>query len=293
MNKKIAADLALIFVTLTWGISFLLTQNTIAHVSVFNFLAARFTVAFLLSSMVFYKKMIKIDWMTFKYGFLVGTILFAGFAVQTIGLLTTTTSKSAFITGINVVLVPIISALLFKDLIKNEVKFGVFLAFIGLGFLTLNGIDGFNIGDLLTFIGAFAFAMHIITVGYYTKKTESIQFAVIQIGAVAFFSWIASFLLETPTIAFSTDGWLSIIFLGVFCTSAAFIVQSIAQQYTTSTHTALIYANEPVFASVFGYYLAGEILGPRGIFGAILILSGMLISEIDLRKVLKLVKVRR
>ena len=287
MNAKIKADFALVFVTLTWGISYLLTQNTIENIEVFNFLAVRFSIGFFVSSLIFYKKIIKLDWKMIKYGVIVGSTLFLGFAAQTIGLLYTTTSKSAFITGVAVVLVPVLVAVFFKERIRREVVFGVVLAVAGLGFLTLNDINGLNIGDVLTLIAAFAFAMHIILVGHYTVKTESIQFAIMQIGTVAILSWITSIIFETPSLNFSLDSWGSMLFLGMFCTSVAFIVQTIAQRYTTSTHTALIYANEPVFAAMFGYLLVGEILGVRGILGAVLILSGMLISELDIRKIFK------
>ncbi|MCK5763639.1 MAG: DMT family transporter [Clostridiales bacterium] len=287
MNLKIKADIALIFVTLTWGISYLLTQNTIENIEVFNFLAVRFSIGFIVSSLIFYKKMFKLDWKMIKYGFIVGTTLFLGFANQTIGLQYTTTSNSAFITGIAVVLVPLLAAVFFNERIRREVVFGVILASVGLGFLTLNDINGLNIGDVLTLIGAVAFAMHIILVGYYTVKTESIQFAIMQIGTVAALSWMTSIIFETPSLNFSRNSWLSMLFLGAFCTSLAFIMQTIAQRHTTSTHTALIYANEPVFAAMFGYLLVGEILGARGILGATLILLGMLVSEIDIKKIIK------
>jgi len=288
LSLKIKADLGLLFVTLTWGISFILTQNAIASIPVFNFLAVRFTIAFVLSGLFFYKRMMQIDKETVKYGLIVGGILFSGYAVQTIGLLYISSSKSAFITGLNVVLVPVISAIILKETIKVEAKIGVFLAFVGLGFLTLNGLSLPNIGDLLTLIAAFSFAFHIITVGHFTKKVASLEFGIMQIGGVALFSWIMSFMLETPSLSFSFGSWMNMLFLGVFCTSMAFIVQSIAQQFTTSTHTALIYTNEPVFAGIFGYLIAGDILGVNGVFGGALILSGMILAEIDVGRMLRL-----
>ena len=283
MNTKIKADLALLFVTLTWGISFILTKNTISNIEVFNFLAVRFLIAFVLSAMFFYKKMLKPDKQSIKYGIMVGFILFSGYAVQTIGLLYTTTSNSAFITGLNVIFVPIIVAVLFKTKIKSSVKLGVFIAVIGLILLTFNGMTVFNIGDFLTLIGSIAFAFHIITVGHFTKLTDSIQFAIAQIGAVGIFSAITSIFFEAPTLSFSGVDWFNIVFLALFCTAGAFITQSIAQRYTTSTHTALIYINEPVFAAIFGYFVAGEILGVRALLGGLLMLSGILFAELDIK----------
>ena len=288
MSKKIKADLALLFVTLTWGISFILTKNTISNIQVFNFLAFRFLIAFIIAAIFFYKKMIRPDKQSIKYGIIVGFILFSGFAVQTIGLQYTSTSNSAFITGLSVIFVPIISSLLFKTKIKPSVKFGVFIALIGLGLLTLNGVTIFNIGDFLTLVASVSYACHIISVGHYTLKTDSIQFAIIQIGAVGFFSAITSIIFETPTLSLSTIDWFNILFLSLFCTAGAFITQSIAQRYTTSTHTALIYINEPVFAAIFGYFIAGEILGVRGLIGGAMMLSGILFAELDLKDLKKL-----
>ena len=283
MKKSIKADLALLFVTLTWGISFILTKNAIAEIPVFNFLALRFIIAFILSSVFFYRQMLKLDAASVKYGLFVGFILFSGYAVQTIGLQYTTTSNSAFITGLSVVMVPVFSALIFKTKIKESSKLGVLVALIGLALLTLNGVGGFNVGDFYTLLGAVCFAFHIITVGLYTVKTNSIQFAIMQIGGVGLYSLIASMIVETPSLNFQPAIWLNLIFLALFCTSAAFIIQSIAQRYTTSTHTALIYINEPVFAALFGYIIAGEILGTRGVLGGLLMLSGILIAELDIK----------
>lgn len=287
MSKKLKADLALLFVTFTWGISFLLTKNELANMGVFNFLAVRFTLAFLLSVIYFNKKLMNPDIKSIKYGILVGFILFSGYAVQTTGLQYTSASKSAFITGISVVLVPLISSAVFKNQIKKEVKFGVVLAFVGLLLMTLTDFNKINIGDFLTFIAAIAFAMHIVTVGILTRKTDSVVFAIVQIGSVGFFSTIATLTLENPTLSLPLYSWLNILFLAFFCTALAFILQSIAQRYTTSTHTALIYSAEPVFAGMFGYLVAGELLGLRGLFGAGLILSGMLMAELEFKKLRK------
>ena len=246
-------------------------------------------IAFVLSAVFFYKQMIHPDPASIKYGIFVGFILFSGYGIQTIGLQFTSTTNSAFITGLSVVMVPLFSAVLFKTRIKNAEKMGVVVALTGLIILTLRGVEGFNLGDFYTLLGSFCFAFHIITVGHFTNRTNSIQFAITQIGAVGFFSLIMSLIFETPSLAYPVMTWLNMLFLAVFCTSAAFITQSIAQRYTTSTHTALIYINEPVFAAIFGYFVAGEILGVRGLIGGLLMLSGILIAELgaDIGKRLK------
>lgn len=283
MSKQLKADLALLAVTVGWGASFILTKNSLAAMATYNFLAVRFIIAFAISSLIFYKNMSKLDKNTLKYGVLIGSILFSAYAFQTVGINYTTASKSAFITGFSVVLVPVISALFLKKVPERVAIIGAIMALFGLGFLTINGSLGLNIGDLLTFFSTFAFAMHIITVGKFTVKVDSISLAIIQIGTVGFLSLIMTMAIETPIIPTGTEVWVNLFILSLVCTSGAFIVQNAAQKYTSPTHTALIYTGEPVFAAIFAYFISGEILSARGIFGAALILTGMFVAEVDFK----------
>ncbi len=287
MTKQLKADVALFLVTIGWGASFLLTKNTLDYLPTYNFLAIRFFLAFFLSSMIFIKKMIKIDKNTLKYGIILGVLLFAHYAFQTVGLNYTTVSKSAFVTGINVILVPVFSTLLMKKSPNKKTVISTIIAFIGLAMLTLNkNALGVNIGDIYTFICAVLFAFYIILVGKYTVNVESISLAIIQLGVVSLLSLITSFAVETPTIPTDYNAWINIIILSVACTSGAYIVQSVAQKFTSPTHTALIYTAEPVFAAIFGYIILGELLNTKGTIGAVLILSGMLMTEVDFKALL-------
>jgi drug/metabolite transporter (DMT)-like permease len=135
------------------------------------------------------------------------------------------------------------------------------------------------------------FAMHIITVGKYTVKVDSIAMAVIQIAMVGILSSFGTFIAgEATLIPRGFDVWFSIFILAALATSGAFIVQNAMQKFTSPTHTALIYAGEPVFAALFAFLMLGEILSPQGILGSILILSGMLISELDWKALFKTYK---
>ncbi|MFZ5966626.1 MAG: DMT family transporter [Bacillota bacterium] len=283
MNKQQKADLALLGVTLAWGVSFILTKNSLASLSTFNFLGVRFLIAALTSAVFFYKRMLKLDKDTLKYGIIIGMIMFSGYATQTLGLNYTTASKSGFITGFSVVIVPIFSAIVLKKAPKPSSVLGVVFAIIGLGLLTLDSNLTLNIGDLYTLIGAFCFAFHIITVGKYAVQVDAINLAILQIGVVGILSMTVSFLFENPIIPSGTNVWFSILFLSFVCTSGAFIIQNAAQKYTTATHTALIFTGEPVFSAIFAYLLAGEVLNGRGIIGSILIVSGMLVAELDVK----------
>lgn len=283
MKKQLQADLALLLVTVGWGASFILTKNALADLPTFNFLAIRFLLAFVLSLALFAPRLKNLNRKTLVSSAIVGTVLFAGYALQTIGLHFTTTSKSAFITGFSVVLVPLITAMYLKKRPETPAVIGSAMALAGLGLLTLDGSMTVNIGDALTLIATIAFALHIISVGYFTTGCDSLMLGVFQIGVVGFWSLLTSLIVETPTIPPISPVWINILLLSIFCTAGAFIVQSVAQQYTTATHTALIYSGEPVFAAIFGYLMMGEVLSGQGLIGAALILGGMLAAELDLK----------
>lgn len=295
MNKnQLKADLALLFVTLAWGASFLLTKNALDGLETFNFLAVRFGIATLISAVIFLKDLIRMSQKTLLLGIGVGALMFASYALQTVGITMTTISKSAFITGTSVLMVPLFMALFLKRMPDKSSLLGAFMAFIGLALMTLTGgsaevgsASGLNLGDFLTLLCAVGFALYILAVGKYTVLVDSVPFAIVQLGTVAVFSAITSFLFENPIMPSGGNAWFAILFLAIICTSMAFIVQNVAQKYTTSTHTALIFSGEPVFAAIFAYVAIGEVLGLNGIIGGGLILMGMLAAELNILDKLK------
>lgn len=283
MSRKQKADLSLVLVTIGWGASFILAKQALVELQVFNFLAIRFLLAFAISMLFFIKPMLRMNRETLTYGLGLGVVLFLAFSIQTLGLSYTSVSNSAFITGLSVVMVPLITAAMEKRRPEVKVLIGSITAVLGLGLLTLTGSAiHFNIGDVLTLVGALFFATHIIGVGMAPKKAEAIPMALLQIGTVGFLSLVTSFAVEAPKLSMSFDTGLAILLLALFCTAGAYIVQNVAQKYTTATRTALIYAMEPVFAAVSGFILLGEVLGPIGLAGAALILGGTLLCELPL-----------
>jgi len=269
---------------MTWGVSFILTKLLIEEIGVFNFLSQRFLIAALIAAFFFKKQLKYITPKMFFTGMLIGFVLFAGYAFQTIGLLYTSISNSAFITGFSVVLVPIISTVFLKSKLSFSAILGAVMALVGLALLTLGNGGGFsyiNFGDFLTFFAAISFAMHIITVGVFAKKGNAIILSIIQIFSVGFFSGIAAIIFEPPAIPSTIVDWSSMLFLSIACTAMAFIAQNKAQKYTTASHTALIYSGEPVFASICEFLVYGTLLSNQSLLGALLILSGVILSELN------------
>ncbi|QIB27369.1 DMT family transporter [Caloranaerobacter azorensis] len=284
MSKQLKADLALLLVTIVWGFTFVTTKNALKDISTYNFLAIRFFVAFIASSLIFFKNMKNLNKRTLFLGSIIGIVLFAGYAFQTVGLTYTTASKSGFITGFCVVLVPIFSAIILKRTPNMPTVIGVLLAMLGLGFMTLNSNLSLNIGDFYTLICAVAFAFQIILVGKYTIEVDPIALAITQIGIVGILSLIFSLSIEDFIIPKSTDVWIAIFITGILATSVAYIVQNTVQKFTSPTHAALIYTAEPIFSAIFAYIFLHEVMTARAILGSILILTGMIISETKFSK---------
>ncbi|WP_026573208.1 DMT family transporter [Bacillus sp. UNC438CL73TsuS30] len=289
MKKPIIADISLLLVTLVWGTTFVLVQNAIDLLEPFSFNGVRFLIAALLlfiCLILFDKKQLKLlNGKMLLSGVFIGFWLFLGYATQTIGLLYTTSSKAGFITGLSVVLVPLFSIFLAKQYPSRNAIFGVCTATIGLFFLTMTDVTGLNIGDGFVLVCAISFAMHIIMTGKFSSKYPSLLLTVIQITTVAVLSIISSFFFEDwkrsldPGILLSNDVLIAIIITSVFATAAAFLIQTNFQKYTTATRVALIFAMEPVFAAVAGYFWAHDRLSISALFGCILIFAGMIIAE--------------
>lgn len=280
MRKQLFADLSLLLVVIVWGYTFVAIKNALAGVTPFNFIALRFIIAFLILAVVFRKRLSGLDRFVILRGSVIGIFLFFAYAFQTVGLKYTTASNAGFITGFSVVLVPVFSALILKAKPSIESSIGVACAIAGLFFLSYNNGYAVNKGDLLVLFCALAVAFHILTVGYYTKKTDSILLTIVQIGVVTILSVICAFLFEETVIPKSEVVWEALFVTSIFATVGAYLVQNIMQRFTSSTHTALIFSGEPVFAGIFGFCLLGERLSGWSVFGCILILAGMVISEL-------------
>ncbi|MCL2154234.1 MAG: DMT family transporter [Leptospirales bacterium] len=287
MKKQIIADILLLIVVIFWGYSFVAIKDALSYISPFNFLAYRFIISFIILIVIFRKRLAKLNKETIIHGVIIGTFLFLAYAFQTIGLKYTTASNGGFITGFSVVLVPVFSVLFIKSKPSTESVIGVSFASIGLYLLTYNEGYEINKGDILILFCAIAVAFHILTVGLYTVKNDSILLTVVQIGTVTFFSLFSAIIFETPALPKGPGVWEAILITSIFATVGAYLVQNIAQRFTSPTHTALIFSGEPVFAGIFGFFILDERLSDWAIIGCFLILFGMIISELKIFKVAK------
>jgi drug/metabolite transporter (DMT)-like permease len=294
MKKPIFADISLLFVTFIWGTTFVLVQNAIGLLEPFSFNGIRFLAAafmLLLWLLIFERKQLAyINVKMVASGVFIGFWLFLGYATQTIGLLYTTTSKAGFITGLSVIFVPLFSMFLLKQFPSRNVVIGVSIATFGLFLLTMTDVSSLNIGDGFVFICAISFALQIIFTGKFSSKYPTLLLTVIQISTVAILSIISAFYFEdwrksfNPEILFSKDVIIALIITSIFATALAFLIQTNFQKYTTATRVALIFAMEPVFAAIAGYYWAAERLSYSALFGCLLIFAGMIFAELPANK---------
>ncbi|MBE2236110.1 MAG: DMT family transporter, partial [Anaerolinea sp.] len=217
-------------------------------------------------------------------GILIGAALFAGYAFQTLGLRETTPAKAGFITGMSVVLVPLGQAIFLRRPPRRASLIGVTLAAVGLALLSLQADLSLSRGDLLVLACAVAFAGHILLMGRYAPGWPPLRLAFVQIVTVALLSAATALWAEQPIGQPTGSVWFAAAFTGLLATALAFFIQSRAQQATSPTHTALIFASEPVFAGLFSFLLIGELFGPRQLAGSALIVAGMVVSEIRMRQ---------
>ncbi len=274
------ADLTLAGVTLIWGSTFVVVQNALDAVSPLTFVAWRFILAAVVLGGLFHRRMRALTRADVLAGGWLGLFLAGGYIFQTIGLQTTSSAKAAFITGLSVVMVPVLATFWLRKPPGRAPVVGIVLATAGLAALTLDRKLSVQRGDLWVLACALMFALHIVGVSHFSPRHDTIRLTVVQIGVVAVLGTASAFVFERPTLAISADGWAAIAFTGVVATALVFSLQVHVQRFTTPTHTALLFSLEPVFAAFFGWWLAGEVLGPREWIGCGLILGGMLVAEL-------------
>lgn len=279
-NKKtVYADLSLFIVAIIWGSGFIVTKSTLDYVTPYYMLFYRFFISAVLLAIILFKKIRKASIKDIKAGIVVGIFLFAGFAAQTIGLQYTEAGKQAFITATNVVMVPFIYWAIAKKKPDKFELMAAFLCLIGIGVLSLDSNFTMGYGEFLTLICAVLFALHISSTGYFAKKSDPYVISVVQLGTVAILSLIFALLFEGTDIKIQPKTIIPIIYLAIFGTMIAFLIQTVAQKYTTSTHTAIILSLEAVFGSIFAIIFLKEKLTIRFLIGCVSILVSVITTE--------------
>ena len=270
------ADLSLALMALIWGAMFVVAKAALDDVSTVLYLALRFSLAAVVLGLVFRRK-IRFAWA----GVGLGVVLMAGYILQTIGLQSISAAKNAFLTSGYIVGVPLLGWLVYRHQTRLVEVLGVLTALTGMGLLSMQGEKlTIETGDALTLGCAAVYAVHIVLLGHFAPRIPYESLSFLQVAAAAAFAWVALPFVETPAIRWRPAVILAIVAGGLLATALAFVVQTWAQQFTTPTRAALIFALEPVFAWFVAWWWNGEILTGRAAAGAALILAGVLLVEL-------------
>jgi drug/metabolite transporter (DMT)-like permease len=289
---KARAYLLMVFVVAVWGCTFVVVKDALADATPLAFNLTRMTLAFVVLAIAYHQHWREITRSQIASGAIAGFFLAGGYQFQTAGLALTTPSKSAFITGMVVVLVPLFSVV--RKLRPRGARaprwnafVGALIAFAGILLLTLPAGSGLlpdfasvGRGDLLTFGCTISFALHCLALGHLSPRVPFQVLALLQIGFCALFMAVSTPLLEHPHLHLTMRLAIALAVAAVLATAAAFSVQSWAQSILPATHTALILTLEPVFAWITSFLFFGERLGVRPASGALMILAGIALTEL-------------
>jgi drug/metabolite transporter (DMT)-like permease len=274
-------QLALIGVAVVWGGTFVMVKDAVESYPLYSFLGLRFAIAVLAFVAIFPRSLSRISLNTLGVGTLAGAFLCAGYVFQTWGLQGTTASKAAFITGMFVVITPVMQAVLLRVMPKGATIGGATAAVVGLWLLSGGASGGWNVGDTRVLMCAVAYSAHMIVLGSLGKKHDVLGLTLVQLMVTAAFCLLAAFSPWTEPFAMPVGAsvWFALAVTGVLASAVAFAVQTYAQRYIPPARTALILISEPAFGGLFGW-IAGERLGISGLAGAALILVGMAVAEL-------------
>lgn len=282
--KKYIGEVGLFSIAIIWGGGFIGTKLALdGGLSPIQSLTLRFLIASIILGVIFYKKIREnITKESIVAGALLGLFSFVGFSTQTIGLVYTTVSKNAFITAVNVIIVPFIGFILYKRKLDKIGVFSSFMALIGIGVLSLESDFSVNLGDFLTFICAIGFAFHIFFTGEFSKKYNSYVLTVTQFVVAFILSFVLQIITGQTKLEANIIGFVGAFYIGVFSTAIAFLLQTICQERVDQTRSAIILSTESVFGTIFSIIIFKEILTLRMIIGCSIIFASIIIAETKL-----------
>jgi drug/metabolite transporter (DMT)-like permease len=273
------ANILLASVSMGWGTSYIFMKLCVDTVSPLMIIALRFGIAFVVMMLIFYKKVMKVNQLVVKLSAILGVLLGGIFIALLYGMKETSASAAGFLTSTTVILVPLLQGITTRKWPSRKVIFGVTVVTIGLGFLTIGKNFAISTGSLLCLVTAFLYAIHIILTNRFVRKVDTLQLGIFQLGFVSFFAIIGALFFETPTWPDAAISWIAILGLAIICSAYGFVIQPIAQKYTSPEMTGFLFSLEPIFAGLFAFLFLKENIGLQGYMGAVLIISGVLMAS--------------
>jgi len=278
--KQYIADGMLLTTAIVWGSGFVITAIALEYLTAYQVMAGRFLLASIILTAIFGYKLKKATKSVIWKGVVLGTILYIAFALQTVGLQYTTPSKNAFLTAVNVIVVPLIAYAVYKRRIDGYEIIGSIIALVGIGCLSLQGSFTMNIGDALSLACAVAFAFDIFCTNLFVQKEDAIALTIIQFITASVIGILVVVSRGDIPASLEKEAIYSLIYLGIFSTTIAYLFQNVANQYTSATKAAIILSTESFFGMVLSVIFLHEVLTSRMVIGAVLILLAILIAEV-------------
>lgn len=278
--KKYLAVAGLIAVTVIWGGGFVASDMALDSLRPFQIMTIRFLLASILMGAAGIRELKGINIKEIRAGMLMGAALFTGFAFQIVGLQYTTPSKNAFLTALNVVMVPFIAFVILRKKIGAKSIAGAVMAIVGVGLLSLEKNLTLGIGDALTLVCAAGFAFQIFFTSEYVKKYRAVVLNFVQMLTAVGLSFVCLFIFGETEIHVTTKGWLSVLYLGVISTALCYLLQTASQRYVDETKAAIILSMESVFGTLFSILILHEQVTIRMICGCVIILAAVIVSNL-------------
>ncbi|WP_145142194.1 DMT family transporter [Paenibacillus sp. Y412MC10] len=286
MSQK-QANLILATVSLAWGLSYVFMKLGIDGMQPATIVALRCGIAFLVTMLIFGKKMMKISIQLLKYAAISGALLAGIFAMLLYGVLNTSATSAGFLTSTTVVMVPMIQACLYRKLPGPNIMIGVVIVFLGLILMTVRDQLTLDIGAIFCLIAALLYAIHILVSNHFVRRVDALQLGIYQLGFAALYAVIYALIFETPVLPNSPSHWFAILGLALICSAYGFVMQSVAQKYTTAESVGFLFSLEPIFSAIFAFLFLHEVIGVNSYFGAILIMVGVFIANSSKHKLKK------
>jgi len=268
-----------LLVALIWGASFVVLKNALNDFTPLYLLGIRFSLSFAIMALLFWRRIRQATKKELLSGGVIGLFLFAGYAAQTIGLLYTTAGKQSFLVGSSVVLVPFLAWAVSRSFPGWHVFVGAMLSMVGIGLLTLQGAFYVGFGDTLSLVSAVFYAAQIVAIGYFSPDTDPMVLTTVQVGTAGISFMIFALFFEPMPKAVGSNAYLAMCYLILFATVAAFLIQNVAQKFTSSSHAAIILCLESIFGCIFSVILLGDVFTGSMIIGCVLIFVAIIIVE--------------
>lgn len=286
-KQELRSNMLLMITAAIWGFAFVAQRVGARYIGAFTFNGIRFALGSvsLIPLLFYFSKQSTEEKTTIRSisaipgGTIAGGILFLAASFQQIGLTDTTAGKAAFITGMYIVLVPLLGILL-KHHIHSTVWLGAILAIIGLYFLSITESFSISKGDFFELIGAVFWACHILSIDYFTKKVDALKLSFVQFITCSVLSMAVALIFEKITAYGLTQALIPILYGGFCSVGIAYTLQVVGQKHAKASHAAIILSMESVFAAIGGLFLLNENMGIRGYIGCALMLTGMLLSQL-------------